>query len=109
MKLRQLLTKLPRSYRLVRRNGGELVAVLDASPKTASKSFWMNAAYLGIRRHRQELPGHLLHLTLIMTVNGVNSRVARQMNYLFSYIATGKLHGFLKQLRLCTSLCQLLS
>jgi hypothetical protein len=109
MDLKSFLTEIPRSYRLTQKGGGEVVVVEDASPNHAAKSFWRNSLYFGIRRYRQELPKGLFFLTLLITVNGVNVRVARQINYLFSYISQLKPHGFIKQLKICTRLCQLLS
>jgi hypothetical protein len=112
--LSHVLTDVKRSFRLINTVDGAVAAVEDISPPTkaggvAAKSFWKNAFMFGIRRYRQEIPTELFFLTLIVTVNGVNNRVARQINYLFSYISRSKPHGFVKQLKVCTRLCKLLS
>jgi hypothetical protein len=109
--LRDLLAEVENPFRLVKR-GNTVVAVEDVSPPGSSKAvrlFWKNASYLGVRRYRQELPGELFFLNLIITVNGINKAVARQLNFLFGYISNSKLHGFKRHLQACTGICRLLS
>jgi hypothetical protein len=111
LSLSQLLAESESSYRL-NIKGENLVAVEDVSPPAAGiavKSFWKNAFMFGIRRYRQDIPRELFFLNLIVTINGVNGAVSRQLNYLFSYISKSKPHGFNKQLKICTGLCRLLS
>jgi hypothetical protein len=113
-RLRDTLAGIKEAFRLVV-VGGVVTVRLDVSPEAGRKSFWKNARILGFRRQRrgrrQRRPPYkgLFFLALLVTTSGVNPAVARQLDYLMSYLVDGKPHGFLNQLKSATRLCLSLS
>lgn len=74
------------------------------------EAFKRNLRFFGFRRQiREELPKGLRFLALLITVCGVNDRVARQINFLQRYLGAKHYHGFRRQLRKTTTLCLLLA
>jgi hypothetical protein len=107
-KLKETLAGISEAFRL-QVVDGELTLSLDESPRAGAKSFWKNARLLGYRRRRRVPYKGLFFLALLITTSGINQAVARQLDHLFGYLADGKPHGFLKNAKVATRLCLVLS
>jgi hypothetical protein len=107
-RLGDTLAGIKEAFRIVVLDGVATLR-LDASPHAGYKSFWKNARILGYRRQRRPPYKGLFFLALLVTTSGVNPAVARQLDYLMSYLVDRKPHGFLNQLKSATRLCLSLS
>jgi uncharacterized pyridoxamine 5'-phosphate oxidase family protein len=99
-----ILSKTKYSYALKRCGKGHVIVRED----NGRKAFAMNKAAMGFRKETFNHQG-LVFLAFVVTVGGGNPAVVRQLDFLFSYLHSGKPHGFLKHLRQVCKLCWLLS
>jgi hypothetical protein len=97
---RQSLAGLKQAYYL-KRKGKSLHLTMSDKPRVA---YAINLRALGFRKdscnHRT-----IVFLAFLLTVDGANPPVVRQVNWLYGYLRSGKPHGFLKHIHPAAENC----
>jgi hypothetical protein len=97
---RQSLAGLKQAYCL-KRKGKSLHLTMSDKPRVA---YAINLRALGFRKdscnHRT-----IVFLAFLLTVDGANPPVVRQVNWLYGYLRSGKPHGFLKHIHPAAENC----